>query len=149
MYASSRPNNFTQRRQWANPRAFVLKIKGATDHHRLSVSEIQKKYMCPSLGKMPCCIINHPIRTLCLVGPNLPKEDNGPIPVLWYWILKELQTIIGQVNENINIFTLYHFKNYLHNQIIFQLNGFQNCRSKRSFRLLYTVLIDNCRYVLN
>ena len=34
-YASSRPT-FTQRRQWANSRAFLLNIEGATDYYRLS-----------------------------------------------------------------------------------------------------------------
>ena len=33
--ASPRPN-FMQRRQWANPRALILNIEGATDHYRLS-----------------------------------------------------------------------------------------------------------------
>ena len=34
-YASSRPT-FTQRRQWAKSRAFLLNIEGATDYYRLS-----------------------------------------------------------------------------------------------------------------
>ena len=49
-YASSRPN-FIQRRQWANPRALILNIDGATDDYRLSISEILKKLHLPIMRK--------------------------------------------------------------------------------------------------
>ena len=92
-YTLSRPN-FTQRRQWANPRSLILNIEGATDHYRLSISEILEKLYVPVIGKNAMLYDKTP-RTYASSRSNLPQEDNGPISVLWYWILKELQTIIG------------------------------------------------------
>ena len=57
------------------------------------------------------------------------KEGNEPTPVLWYWILAELQNHFSLKNCSWSkfqtVFTLYHFKNYLPHETIFRRHGIQ------------------------
>ena len=83
------------------------------------------------------------------LSPISPKECNKSIPVLWYWILMELQTVLGykiEVNENTNYLQRIAVTFLIFNRIIFHLvDGFRFQPHHPPFILtIHMVLFINC-----
>ena len=72
----------------------------------LSFASLYFSYLLQLFPLVRTCNFNEFLRNILLffkyftncyqkVISMVPREYNGPIPILWYWILKELQTMVG------------------------------------------------------